>query len=277
MYERFCADADSVGDSWKEFFSDYRPNGQTAVETTTPTSTPSPSAGAPATAQPASVSNSTTPSSNGEATEVGTPIRGVAARIVENMENSLSVPTATSFRNVPAKLLEVNRKAINSYRERTGQAKVSFTHLIGYAIVRAIADAAPNMRNGFVEGANGKPHLIKAASVNMGLAVDVDKGDGTRSLVVPVLRDADTMSFAGFLAAYEEIIRKVRNNKLTVDDFQGALLVVGRELFRRRHEELLHVAFSDRSSLLVLRAAAPGHSVSAQRWRAAQRGVAEVQ
>jgi len=229
MYERFCTDADSVGDSWKEFFSDYRPNSQTAVETTAPTSTPSPLAevvtpapAAPATQQPASVSHATTPASNGEAPEVGTPIRGVAARIVENMENSLSVPTATSFRNVPAKLLEVNRKAINSYRERTGQAKVSFTHLIGYAIVRAIADAAPNMRNGFVQGADGKPHLIKAASVNMGLAVDIDKGDGTRSLVVPVLRDADTMSFAGFLAAYEEIIRKVRNNKLTVDDFQGA-------------------------------------------------------
>ena len=78
------------------------------------------------------------------------------------------------------------------------------------------------MRNGFVEGTDGKPHLIKATTVNMGLAVDVDKGDGTRSLVVPVLRDADTMSFAGFLAAYEEIIRKVRNSKLTVDDFQGA-------------------------------------------------------
>ena len=229
MYERFCADADSVGDSWKEFFSDYRPNGQTAAETTTPTLTPSlsadvvaPAPAAPAIPQPASVSHAKTPASNGEASEVGTPIRGVAARIVENMENSLSVPTATSFRNVPAKLLEVNRRAINSYRERTGQAKVSFTHLIGYAIVRAIADAAPNMRNGYAEDADGKPRLISATSVNMGLAVDVDKGDGTRSLVVPVLFDADTMSFAGFLAAYEEIIRKVRNNKLTVDDFQGA-------------------------------------------------------
>ncbi|HBU75871.1 MAG TPA: multifunctional oxoglutarate decarboxylase/oxoglutarate dehydrogenase thiamine pyrophosphate-binding subunit/dihydrolipoyllysine-residue succinyltransferase subunit, partial [Acidimicrobiaceae bacterium] len=229
MYERFCADAESVGDSWKEFFSDYRPNGQTTAETATtiPPASPSvdvatPAPTVPAKPQPESVSQTDTPASNGEAPDIGTPIRGVAARIVENMENSLSVPTATSFRNVPAKLLEVNRKAINSYRERTGQAKVSFTHLIGYAIVRAIADASPNMRNGFVEGGDGKPRLINATSVNMGLAVDVDKGDGTRSLVVPVLRDADTMSFAGFLAAYEEIIRKVRNNKLTVDDFQGA-------------------------------------------------------
>ena len=138
------------------------------------------------------------------------------------MEYSLTVPTATSFRNIPAKLLEVNRKVINGYRERAGQGKVSFTHLIGYAIVRAIADAVPNMRNGFVAGPDGKPRLVTNAHVNMGLAVDVDKGDGTRTLLVPVLRDADTLDFGGFLAAYEEIIRKVRNNKLGVDDFQGA-------------------------------------------------------
>ena len=230
MYERFCADPDSVGESWKEFFSDYRQNGESASgassAATTASPSPAPAAVAPAAQSPAPNPTATpvaaTPSENGVAEEPGTPIRGVAARIVENMENSLSVPTATSFRNVPAKLLEVNRKAINSYRERTGQAKVSFTHLIAYAIVRSIADAVPNMRNGFVEGSDGKPRLVTGTSVNMGLAVDVDKGDGTRTLLVPVLRDADTMTFAGFLAAYDEIIRKVRNNKLTVDDFQGA-------------------------------------------------------
>ena len=146
----------------------------------------------------------------------------MAAKIVENMEHSLTVPTATSFRNVPAKLLEVNRKVINGYRERAGQGKISFTHLIGYAIVRAIADAVPSMRNGFVAGPDGKPRLVTNQHVNMGLAVDVDKGDGTRTLLVPVLREADSKDFAGFLAAYEEIIRKVRNNKLSVDDFQGA-------------------------------------------------------
>ena len=138
------------------------------------------------------------------------------------MEASLDVPTATSFRNVPAKLLEVNRKVINGYRSRSGLGKVSFTHLIGYAIVRAIAEAVPNMKNGFVEGADGKPRLVRHDHVNMGLAVDVDKGDGTRTLVVPVLKNADTLDFAGFLAAYEELIRKVRQNKLTVDDFAGA-------------------------------------------------------
>ena len=91
------------------------------------------------------------------------------------MEASLGVPTATSFRNIPAKLLEVNRKVINGYRARSGQGKVSFTHLIGFAIVRAIADAAPNMRNGFVTGPDGEPRLVRHDTVDMGLAVDVGK------------------------------------------------------------------------------------------------------
>ncbi|MEI2704186.1 MAG: 2-oxo acid dehydrogenase subunit E2 [Ilumatobacteraceae bacterium] len=144
--------------------------------------------------------------------------------IAANMERSLSVPTATSFRNVPAKLLEVNRKVINGYRSRSGQSKVSFTHIIGFAIVRAIADAVPNMNNTFAEGADGKPRLVRNAHVNMGLAVDVDKGDGVRTLVVPVLREADTYSFLEFLNAYEDLIRKVKGNKLQVSDFQGATI-----------------------------------------------------
>ncbi len=138
------------------------------------------------------------------------------------MERSLGVPTATSFRNVPAKLLEINRKVINGYRERSGMGKVSFTHIIGYAVVRAIADAVPALRNTFIEGADAKPRIVKHDSVNMGLAVDVAKADGSRTLVVPVIRRADSLDFAGFLVAYEELIRKVKANKLTVEDFQGA-------------------------------------------------------
>ncbi|MFM7684817.1 MAG: multifunctional oxoglutarate decarboxylase/oxoglutarate dehydrogenase thiamine pyrophosphate-binding subunit/dihydrolipoyllysine-residue succinyltransferase subunit, partial [Actinomycetota bacterium] len=140
------------------------------------------------------------------------------------MERSLTVPTATSFRNIPAKLLEVNRSVINGYRSRTGQGKVSFTHLIGYAIVRAIADAVPGMNNTYAADADGKPRLVRNQHVNMGLAVDVAKADGSRTLVVPVLREADTLDFAQFLAAYDELIRKVKTNKLAVSDFQGATI-----------------------------------------------------
>ncbi|MEY4175296.1 MAG: putative 2-oxoglutarate dehydrogenase component, partial [Actinomycetota bacterium] len=156
--------------------------------------------------------------------EVGEPIRGAGVAIAQNMERSLSVPTATSFRNIPAKLLEVNRSVINGYRSRTGQGKVSFTHLIGYAIVRAIADAVPGMNNSYAADADGKPRLVRNAHVNMGLAVDVAKADGSRTLVVPVLRDADTLDFSQFLAAYDELIRKVKTNKLAVSDFQGATI-----------------------------------------------------
>ncbi len=224
MYEQYRADPDSVGESWREFFEDYR--SLTAAAHPTPVvDSPSPEpppALAPASAPvPASTPKPPAPPAS-EPGEPGEPIKGVGAVIVKNMEASLDVPTATSFRTMPAKLLEVNRKVINGYRSRSGLGKVSFTHLIGYAIVRAIVEAVPNMKNGYVAGSDGKPRLVRHDGVNMGLAVDVDKGDGTRTLIVPVLKQADTLDFAGFLAAYEELIRKVKQNKLTVDDYAGA-------------------------------------------------------
>ncbi len=108
---------------------------------------------------------------------------------------------------------------------RTRGGKVSFTHLIGYAVVRAIADAVPAMNNSFVEAADGKPRIVHNQHVNLGLAVDVEKKDGSRTLLVPVIKDADTLDFRGFWGAYEDLIRKVRSNKLTPDDFAGATVI----------------------------------------------------
>ncbi|MFW2332624.1 multifunctional oxoglutarate decarboxylase/oxoglutarate dehydrogenase thiamine pyrophosphate-binding subunit/dihydrolipoyllysine-residue succinyltransferase subunit [Ilumatobacter sp.] len=240
MYEQYRSDPASVGESWQEFFEDYRsvnaPAHRDAAAPAPALTPPAPSTSPDAPpAGPAPSAPSTTTSAPSTTTPVaagkpppqpdeqpGEIIKGVGAVIVRNMSASLDVPTATSFRNVPAKLLEVNRKVINGYRARSGLGKVSFTHLIGYAIVRAIAETVPNMRNGFLAGDDGKPRLVRNDHVNMGLAVDVDNGDGTRSLIVPVLKGADQLDFSGFLAAYEEIIRKVRNNKLTIDDYAGA-------------------------------------------------------
>ena len=227
MYERFVADPGAVSESWQEFFADYH------------SQAPSVAAAAAASPQvkanaevhgveaetpppPASAATNGAPASAKPVEEPGKPIRGAGAAIARNMEASLAVPTATSFRNVPAKLLEVNRKVINGFRARSGQTKISFTHLIGWAIVRAIADAVPAMKNTYVLGEDGKPRLIVNDHVNMSLAVDVEKNDGSRTLLVPVLRDCDRLDFNGFLAAYEEVIRKVKGNKLTVEDFQGA-------------------------------------------------------
>jgi 2-oxoglutarate decarboxylase len=160
------------------------------------------------------------------ADEPGEPLRGAAARIVANMEASLQVPTATSFRNVPAKLLEVNRRVINGYLGRTRGGKVSFTHVIGYAVVRAVADAVPVMSSTYVEGSDGKPRVERHGHVNLGLAVDVEKSDGSRTLLVPVIKEADTKDFRGFWGTYEELIRKVRSNKLSPDDFAGATMTL---------------------------------------------------
>src|SRR5262249_19121369 len=146
---------------------------------------------APAT--PAGPASAPAAATDGAAVDVGDPIRGAGAAIVANMERSLGVPTAPSFRNVPARLLEGNRRIINGFLGRKGAGKVSYTHLIGYAVVRAIADAVPVMGNSFTEGADGKPRVVRHDDVNMGLAVDVAKSDGSRTLVVPVLRDASGM------------------------------------------------------------------------------------
>jgi 2-oxoglutarate dehydrogenase E1 component len=180
-----------------------------------PTPAPAPKVAAPAKQAPAA------PAAAAGEEAPGEPLRGAAARIVTNMEASLAVPTATSFRDVPAKLLEVNRRVVNGYLGRTRGGKVSFTHIIGYAIVRAIADTAPVMRSVFATGDDGKPRVLRNDHVNLGLAVDVEKSDGSRTLLVPVIREADTMDFRGFWASYEELIRKVRSNKLSPDDFAG--------------------------------------------------------
>ncbi len=217
MFEQFRSDPGSVSETWREFFSDYKPSIAPGVVAQTPVVAvvETPSGSAPGITSPAVPDD-----------EIGDPIRGAGAAIAANMERSLSVPTATSFRDIPAKLLEVNRKVINGYRSRSGQGKVSFTHLIGFAVVRAIADAVPNMGNSYVAGTDGKPRILRNPSVNMGLAVDVDKGDGMRTLVVPVLRNADALDFAGYLASYEDLIRKVKTNKLAVSDFQGATITL---------------------------------------------------
>ncbi|MGD9797613.1 MAG: multifunctional oxoglutarate decarboxylase/oxoglutarate dehydrogenase thiamine pyrophosphate-binding subunit/dihydrolipoyllysine-residue succinyltransferase subunit [Acidimicrobiia bacterium] len=147
-------------------------------------------------------------------------LRGAAARIVTNMEASLEVPTATSFRVVPAKLLEVNRTIANGYLQRTHGGKISFTHVIGYAVVKGLR-AVPAMTKTYAE-VGGKPAVRRHDHIGLGLAVDVEKADGSRTLFVPVVQDADTLDFAGFHAAYEALIRKVRDSKLSPDDFAGA-------------------------------------------------------
>jgi 2-oxoglutarate decarboxylase len=151
-----------------------------------------------------------------------TPLRGPAARVVANMETSLTVPTATSVRAVPAKLLIDNRIVVNNHLARSRGGKVSFTHLIGYAAAKAVA-AMPEMNRGYAE-IDGKPVAVDPEHVNLGLAIDVTKPDGSRSLLVPNIKRAESMDFAQFWTAYEDIVRRARESKLTTDDFAGTTI-----------------------------------------------------
>ncbi|MFN2557567.1 MAG: multifunctional oxoglutarate decarboxylase/oxoglutarate dehydrogenase thiamine pyrophosphate-binding subunit/dihydrolipoyllysine-residue succinyltransferase subunit [Nitriliruptorales bacterium] len=151
-------------------------------------------------------------------------LRGVAAVIAENMSASREVPTATSVRDVPAKLLEVNRTIINNYFQRTnGGPKVSFTHLIAYAALRAL-DAVPNMRCVYTE-VDGAPALVRHETVNLGIAMDVER-DGQRALLVPNIKQADAFTFNEVLQAYEDLVRRTRLNQLRPADFQGTTMTI---------------------------------------------------
>ena len=147
------------------------------------------------------------------------PIRGVAARVVQSMEASLTVPTATSVRAIPAKLMIDNRTVINNHLKRARGGKVSFTHIIGYAMIKALRQM-PEMNNFFTE-VDGKPALGKPEHINLGIAIDLAKADGSRQLLVPSIKGCEELDFGQFWASYEETVRKARAGTLTVEDFAG--------------------------------------------------------
>ena len=211
LYEKYRADPDSVSASWREFFRDFQEpesegGGQPPPAVTT--SIPAPTR----TAEAAVL----------HAVPSATPLRGAAGKIAQNMEASLSVPTATSVRTIPVKALEENRRVINNHLTLNGQTKASFTHLVAWAIVKAIKDH-PRMNSAFVSQ-DGQPARIDREDVNLGIAIDVERKDGSRSLLVPNIKRAQTMDFAQFLKAYNDVVRKARNNTLEVADFEGTTI-----------------------------------------------------
>jgi 2-oxoglutarate dehydrogenase E1 component len=208
MYEDYLRDPSSVGQEWRDLFD----NGKVAELPVIPAEKSDALSAAPQS------TSTISPLPKG-----ASPITGPAARLVANMTDSLTVPTATSFRDIPAGTLDTRRKALNAQLAATGGGtKVSFTHLIGYAIVQA-AKRFPVMTHVF-QDIDGKPHRVDPAGVGLGLAVDVEKKDGSRALVVPVIKHAETMDFAAFHAAYEAVVEKARTNRLMPDDFAGGTI-----------------------------------------------------
>ena len=246
MYERYLQDPNSVDASWVALFSTTKPttaNSPATSATNTPRGgippTPKSAQSAPVipvatpvvpqeVVRPSPIASSPTPADpvvkpvpvletpSAAAIEV---LRGVPGRVVQSMEASLSVPTATSVRVIPAKLLIDNRIVINNHLKRARGGKVSFTHLIAYAMIKALR-AMPEM-NSFYTHLEGKPAVAHPEHINLGIAIDLPKADGTRQLLVPSIKGCEDLDFAQFWATYEETVHKARTGALTVDDYAG--------------------------------------------------------
>jgi pyruvate/2-oxoglutarate dehydrogenase complex dihydrolipoamide acyltransferase (E2) component len=228
MYEEFLRDPSSVGPEWRRLFesgvvgvrpengepSGHGSDGQTQ-SAATPVAEPQPRVWSRFRSPPPPLQR---PRPAGRALPNATPITGPAARLVGNMEESLRVPTATTFRELPVGVLEARRRELNNALRNAGRPeKVSFTHLIGFALVRA-AHAHPVMTTVF-DHSGATPARINTGKVNLGLAVDVERKDGSRGLVVPVIQDAASGNFAQFHSTYESLVEKARANKLMPDAF----------------------------------------------------------
>ncbi|MEO8449648.1 MAG: multifunctional oxoglutarate decarboxylase/oxoglutarate dehydrogenase thiamine pyrophosphate-binding subunit/dihydrolipoyllysine-residue succinyltransferase subunit [Gemmatimonadota bacterium] len=213
LYEEYLRDPTSVGAEWRQLFE----SGRIGERPPAPVSSGSGSGNGRA-AAPAAGQDSHVPSN-------AVLIKGPAARLVQNMNESLAVPTATTFRDFSVKTLEETRAALNAGLKAAGRSeKLSFTHLIGYALVRA-AIQHPVMCQTITTIA-GQPYRVTPDGVHLGLAVDVERKDGSRGLVVPVVKHADQMSYVEFQAAYDLAVEKARTNKLMPDDLAGATMTL---------------------------------------------------
>ncbi|HEV8660065.1 MAG TPA: 2-oxo acid dehydrogenase subunit E2, partial [Thermoanaerobaculia bacterium] len=219
LYEKYRSNPDNVSASWREFFEDYQPVFEEELSGA-PVSSPA----------PVSVPEEApvrTPALHEAPRPTPVPgnvviLRGAAGKIAQNMEASLEVPTATSVRTVPVKSLEENRRVINNHLALTGQSKASFTHIIAWAIVKSLKQY-PRMNSAFTEQ-DGQPARVDHEDVNLGIAIDIERKDGSSSLLVPNIKRAQTMDFAQFLKAYNDVVRKARNNTLEVSDFEGTTI-----------------------------------------------------
>ena len=231
LFEQYQHDPSSVSESWQEFFQDYRPpTAQPFVDhmerrdgddrrKPSPAAVTAREVAAPAAAKAPARAPAPAAAVEEDEQEPVTPLRGVASKIVENMEESLGVPTATTIRAIPVKALEENRRTINESMLLQGQAKVSYTHIIAWALVRALREF-PRMYASYEER-DDQPVRIDHRDVNFGLAIDIEKKDGSRTLLVPNIKSAQKMDFATFLHAYNDLIRRARKNDLKIEDFNG--------------------------------------------------------
>jgi 2-oxoglutarate decarboxylase len=226
LLERFRSNPDLVDDSWRAYFSELLGDGARSAQSSgngLKTAVVSSDGENVSATKPAPAPERKTTSSPAIADDAEvSPIRGPALKIVENMESSLTVPTATSERRIPVKLLDENRRIINKYLAENDRGKASYTHLIAWALLRAL-DEFPQLNDGFAH-LDGTASRIKRHQVNLGIAIDLTKKDGTRSLLVPNIKNANNLTFSQFLTAYDDVVKRAREGKLQIVDFQGTTI-----------------------------------------------------
>ena len=213
LYARYRTNPSAVDDEWRRYFRE-RFGEPEAEAPAAPPPAPAPEPARP----PLGLATPLGPAVEGERT----PIRGTALRIAENMEASLGVPTATTQRQIPIRLADENRRLINEHRAAAEQSKISFTHVFAWAILRAL-DAYPGMNDAF-DGSSGEAARVRRDEVRFGLAVDVSKADGSRTLLVPNVRGAGMMTFAELVAAADDVVTRARTGKLKLSDFEGTTI-----------------------------------------------------
>jgi 2-oxoglutarate dehydrogenase E1 component len=202
LYQQYLHDRTAVDESWKAVFES---NGGTAAQAgqrpAPPTQTPAPPSQAAGDLQ---------------------PLRGAAGRIAENMTASVAIPLATSQRTIAVKVMDENRRIINQHRTLVGRGKVSYTHIVGWAIVKALEEY-PQLNHAYAEK-DGQPYRVMHPQVNLGIAVDVAGKDGARSLMVPGIKNAGALNFQEYVAAFDDLVARARTGKLTPADFQGTTI-----------------------------------------------------
>jgi 2-oxoglutarate dehydrogenase E1 component len=196
LYQQYLRDRSTVDESWKQIFEKTN--------------------GAPA--KPAAPAPDLSPADP----DGLQPLRGAAGRIAENMSASLTVPLATSQRTIAVKVMDENRRIINNHRALLARGKVSFTHIVGWAIVQAL-DEFPALNHAYAER-DGQPFRLVHPEINLGIAIDVAGKDGARSLMVPNIKNAGALNFQEYLNAFDDLVARARRGKLTPADFQGTTI-----------------------------------------------------
>lgn len=243
QFQQYSKDPNSVDKEWREYFEANGAPKSAAqskaanAQSSTPTQKKSAAQAAPkknqaeekASSAPAKAAKKTEKKSESpldrikEAPEPGSRVlKGMFKAIAKNMDESLEIPTATTVRDIPVKLMWENRAMINDHLKRTRGGKISFTHILGYALVKAV-QIHPDM-NVRYELQDGKPTVVQPEHVNLGLAIDLPQKDGSRALVVAAIKEAENKTFSEFIDAYQDIVDRSRKNKLTMDDFSGVTI-----------------------------------------------------